>query len=189
MSERLPDWVKLGARVYARDTITRQIEPHRRRVWLRGAEYYYSPNPATGIVVGVRTLSDGHVDDGGYEDEPWTFEPDSHFTALLIATDLRRRVVRAHLEDCEQDSVPKSVLRVNSVDENQIAFIDPATVSLGDRVVVYRDHQFYEDFVADTDPHSTTRPIMLWADGNEWWPEFGEGAWHIISLEKHPPKD
>lgn len=45
-----------------------------------------------GVIVGKRTLSDGHYD-YGYSDEPGTYSPTRHFTAYLIAFDLRRKPV------------------------------------------------------------------------------------------------
>jgi hypothetical protein len=44
-----------------------------------------------GIVVGVRTLSNGTID--WSFDEPVTFNPETYFTAYLVAFDLRRKPV------------------------------------------------------------------------------------------------
>lgn len=46
-----------------------------------------------GIIVGKRTLSDGLVVYGNGYDEGTTYEPERHFTAWLVAFDLRRKPV------------------------------------------------------------------------------------------------
>jgi hypothetical protein len=51
-----------------------------------------SPDPVRGVVVGVRTLSDGRNEYHGY-DEPILYCPEEHFEAYLVAYDMRRKPV------------------------------------------------------------------------------------------------
>ena len=59
----------------------------------------WEPNPYApereGIIIGKRTLSNGHHawESEGYGEGYWLNEPAEHFTAYLIAFDLRRKPV------------------------------------------------------------------------------------------------
>jgi hypothetical protein len=82
------DLFKLGARVKFTRPLhrTRPLANLRRKVW--------EPDPwkngtYAGIVVGVRTLSDGMTE--GWEEN--TYRPERHYRAVLIATDLHRKPV------------------------------------------------------------------------------------------------
>lgn len=54
--------------------------------------YYRRGDTRTGVIVGVRTLVNGYAT-WQYSDEPIIFYPEEHFTAYLVAFDLRRKPV------------------------------------------------------------------------------------------------
>lgn len=64
-----------------------------RKVWRADP---YRPGEYGGIVVGLRTLSDGEV-----VDYAGTYRPERHFRAVLIAEDLHRKPVLVLPEDVE----------------------------------------------------------------------------------------
>lgn len=79
-------------------TLTRRYEHHAEghkgmKVW-KSEGYPGEPEPAprTGVLVGVRTLSNGENHYHGY-DEPIEYRPTETFAAYLIAYDLRRKPV------------------------------------------------------------------------------------------------
>lgn len=55
-----------------------------------------------GIVVGIRTLANGELLPGGWED-PDTFRPTEYFTAYLVAYDVRRKPVYVLPEHITQE--------------------------------------------------------------------------------------
>lgn len=74
---------------------------HLRRVWgvgnMNGSPKLWEPTPdlgerttppREGIIIGKRTLSNGHWTYGGYED-PGYYTAKEHFTAYMVVTDLR----------------------------------------------------------------------------------------------------
>jgi hypothetical protein len=77
-----------------------------RKVWrTEGWPGQPEPLPREGVIVGKRTLSDGEIDYGGYED-PVTYYPERHFTAWLVAFDLLRKpvlVLPQHIQAVEND--------------------------------------------------------------------------------------
>lgn len=83
----------LGQEVLFTRTLRRIRHPYR-RVWSHTTYWnaITSRGPAKGIIVGIRTLSDGTVE-GGYYDEPATYRPTRTFTAYLVAYHLRRKPV------------------------------------------------------------------------------------------------
>ena len=89
--------VALGQRVMFTETLRRGYKPaspRSKRVW-ESTRYWLAGNskgPVEGILMGVRTLSDGEVEDG-YYDTPSVYYPKRTFTAYLIAHDLRRKPV------------------------------------------------------------------------------------------------
>ena len=62
------------------------------KVWRVNPYLKPGEHPMSGIVVGVRTLSDGAAT-WDYADEPIVYHPEVHFTAYLIAYDLHRKPV------------------------------------------------------------------------------------------------
>lgn len=61
----------------------------------------YQPNRVVdGFIIGIRTLSNGDVTWGSY-DEPTIYYPGEHFTAYLVAFDLRRKPVYLLPDDVE----------------------------------------------------------------------------------------
>lgn len=48
----------------------------------------------TGIIVGIRTLSNGTIEQS--YDEPTIYTPHNYFKALLVVTDLRRKPLLVH---------------------------------------------------------------------------------------------
>lgn len=88
---------QLGDAVLFKNPLSRRqrpAAPHPKKVW--------EPNPwepeRVGIVVGTRTLYDGHVE-FGYYDEPTIFAPESSFQAYLIAWHPRRKLVLVRIGD------------------------------------------------------------------------------------------
>lgn len=69
-----------------------------RKEW-RKTQWGKRGNVRTGIIVGVRTLSNGVIE-WNYE-EPIQFYPDLYFTAYLVAFDLRRKPVYLLPDDVE----------------------------------------------------------------------------------------
>lgn len=90
------DAVTLGQPVTFTRTLSRRFlpsAPRSRRAWV--AEDWPGqpePEPRAGIVVGIRTLSDGEVETWGW-DEPATYLPTRTFRAYLVAHHLRRKPV------------------------------------------------------------------------------------------------
>lgn len=88
----------LGQPVRFFETLTRRYQPaapRSKRVW-ESDRYHSTATAATGraegIIVGIRTLSDGECDDG-YYDNPTIYYPTRTFTAYLVAYHLRRKPV------------------------------------------------------------------------------------------------
>jgi hypothetical protein len=106
--------IELGQRVRFTRTLTRRSGRENNRYTKRWhAERYPGepePAPTEGVLIGVRTLSNGFVT-YGWTDEPTTYEPREHFTAYVVAHSLRRAsalVLPDHLElvdDAEQPAV------------------------------------------------------------------------------------
>lgn len=96
--------LQLGTRVTFTHTLKRTAPRSGLRVW--DARTYWlvdtARGPVPGIVVGVRTLSDGTADRGW--DEPTVYTPTRHFTAYLIAFDLRRKPVLVLPEHVELEA-------------------------------------------------------------------------------------
>lgn len=97
--ERVDQVFRLGARVRFTWTLTRGVDwdtptsDSDRKVW-RSKLWPTSPEPEAreGIIVGLRTLSDGVRTWNGY-DIPVTYRPTRHFSAYLIAHSLRAKPV------------------------------------------------------------------------------------------------
>lgn len=92
---------QLGQRVRYTEHIQRKyIAEHDRVDVLRGPNKQWTSQAypgkrlegGEGVIVGKRTLSDGHYD-YGWGEEPGVYSPTRHFTAYLIAFDLRRKPV------------------------------------------------------------------------------------------------
>lgn len=84
-------WV-LGDRVRVNHRLVRRSDARHHKAWV--AEEL--PEEVEGLVVGVRTLSNGTrtwetADDFGGDAGYWEYTPDAYFRAVLVATDLRRR--------------------------------------------------------------------------------------------------
>lgn len=87
----------LGQQVKFAETLKRRMtydkqaigKAHGRR-WDSGTQW--APVERIGVVVGRRTLSNGYVNQG-YYDEPTTYHGVHTFTAYLVAFDLRRKPV------------------------------------------------------------------------------------------------
>lgn len=62
------------------------------KVWKPNPYLPRSSEPRAGVIVGVRTLANGYAT-WAYRDEPIVFYPEEHFTAYLVAFDLRRKPV------------------------------------------------------------------------------------------------
>lgn len=82
--------MKLGTRVTAPKQIRRSRAYGGRREW-------YVPDwdrhqPVTGVYVGWRTYANGKIE-GGFQDEPAVFIPDSYFKVALIVTSERKKPV------------------------------------------------------------------------------------------------
>lgn len=58
-------------------------------------------NYTDGIVIGIRTLSDGNVEFGSNEDGTTQYRPVSHFQAVLVAHSLHRKPVLVLPQDLE----------------------------------------------------------------------------------------
>jgi hypothetical protein len=101
---------ELGQRVRFTHPITRRSVPIRTitvterlgdMTWERerSINRAWEPNPFApereGLIIGKRTLSNGHHawESEGYGEGFWLNEPAEHFTAYLIAFDLRRKPV------------------------------------------------------------------------------------------------
>lgn len=54
-----------------------------------------------GIVIGIRTLSDGDVEYGSYEDGTTQYRPTKHFRAALVVYSLHRKPVLVLPQDLE----------------------------------------------------------------------------------------
>lgn len=67
------------------------------KVWRAALSY---TGPLEGILIGVRTLSDGLVYYGNF-DEPTSFAPKESFKAALIATSLKRKPVLVRFDDLQ----------------------------------------------------------------------------------------
>lgn len=89
----------LGTRVLFSHPLTRRYLPGSpaRKVWEPPLYAEDANRKHQGVVVGVRTLSDGRTHWNG-EDEPISYTPDEHFTAYLIAYDLHRKPVHVRPE-------------------------------------------------------------------------------------------
>ena len=71
------------------------------RFWkLWDKRHWVKPEPMEGIIVGIRTLSNGWVRYGD-ETTPTTYTAKEHFIAYLIAYDVRRATEYVLPEDCE----------------------------------------------------------------------------------------
>lgn len=93
----MSDTWQLGQRVKYADELWRAYRDGH-KVWLRCAEAFTYPLPGEGVLVGLRTLSDGTVD---YYDDHTEYMPTKRHQAAIIATHLRRKPVLALLEDVE----------------------------------------------------------------------------------------
>jgi hypothetical protein len=90
------DTLQLGTRVRFKRPLRRVIDvatSANRKAWEADP---YRPGKYGGIVVGLRTLSDGRVVDWG-----GTYRPERHFRAVLVAEGLHRRPVFVLPEDVE----------------------------------------------------------------------------------------
>lgn len=96
MTEQAAREYELGARVEFTYTLHRKFRasaPRSRKVWEHEAwPGQDEPEARQGIIVGVRTLANGYLS-GGYWEEPTQFEASEHFRAYLVAFDVRRRPV------------------------------------------------------------------------------------------------
>lgn len=96
--------ISLGKRVKF-TTPLRRVYEHRMdgdrgsnwKVWKAALSY---AGPLEGILIGVRTLSDGLVYYGSF-DEPTSFDPKESFKAALIATDLKRKPFFVRFDDLQ----------------------------------------------------------------------------------------
>ena len=103
----------LGCRVafdYADIIYRQQVKPDMfqhpirdafRKEW-RKTEWVKRGNHRYGILVGIRTLSNGTID--WSFDEPVTFYPETYFTGYIVAFDLRRKPV--HLLPADVEVLP-----------------------------------------------------------------------------------
>lgn len=108
-----PTGITLGTRVafdYADILYRQQVKPDMfqhpirepfRKEW-RKTEWVKRGNHRYGIIIGVRTLSNGTID--WSFDEPVTFYPETYFTAYIVAFDLRRKPV--HLLPADVEVLP-----------------------------------------------------------------------------------
>lgn len=96
---------ELGQRVTFRRPLER-VWDHSRKRWtddpkphLSGWDWYREARDRerSGVIVGKRTLANGRVHLGSY-DEPTTFEAEERFEAYLIAYALRRKPVLVRAE-------------------------------------------------------------------------------------------
>lgn len=93
-----PAGVRLGERVHFdhSDILRRQsVTPYdtkqpMRKEW-RKSQWGKRGDVRHGLIVGVRTLSNGTIT--WFSDEPIVFHPEMYFTAYLVAYDLRRNPV------------------------------------------------------------------------------------------------
>lgn len=70
--------------------------------------------PREGIVVGKRTVYEGHTDGGYGADDPMVFVPKNHLSVYLVASDLRRfvHVMASDMEPAEEITVWQDELEV-----------------------------------------------------------------------------
>lgn len=86
---------EFGERVTFSRTLARRWQEGGRKVWQVGQA---EPSPRRGIVIGVRVLTDGRNEYGGY-DEPIVYHAERRFRAFVVAYDMRRRPVLVLPED------------------------------------------------------------------------------------------
>lgn len=92
MTPRLGATVTFNLRdvLFRGDGVASNVSGRWPKVWKRLS---YQPNRVVdGILIGVRTLSEGDVVWAGH-DEPTYYQPTDYLTAYLVAYDLRRRPV------------------------------------------------------------------------------------------------
>lgn len=101
---------QLGQPVRYAEHITRKFIPFDQRKpeepnkqWTGEAYPGKRNDGGVGIIVGKRTLTDGHFS-YGYSDEPGDYRPTRHFTAYLVAYDLRRKPVFVLPEHIQESS-------------------------------------------------------------------------------------
>lgn len=93
----MSDTWQLGQKVRYADRLVRTYVVGR-KVWQRRGDKWIPAEPGVGVLVGLRTISDGEV---SYWDERPEYVPTKRYRAALIAVDLRRKPVLAFLEDVE----------------------------------------------------------------------------------------
>lgn len=95
-------YLPLGTPIVAKATLKRRQENTRdglRKVWQRVEV------PRTGIVAGVRTLSEGDTHYMG--EDGIVYYPDKYLSAYLIAWDARRKLVLALVEDVTREEIER----------------------------------------------------------------------------------
>lgn len=101
----------------------RSMSPHPRKEWQRVK--HDGGDAVQGILVGVRTLSDGINVYYGH-DEPIEYRPDKHFTVYVIAYDLRRVPVLVLPQDVHL--IEESHMTETPTREELIALCEAAVV-------------------------------------------------------------
>lgn len=79
-----------------RDEFNRSVH---RKVWRTAP--WFRPAPIRGVIVGIRTLSNGRNEYHGY-DEPIEYCGEEFFSAYLVAYDLRRKPVFVLAENLKE---------------------------------------------------------------------------------------
>lgn len=94
--------LELGTKVRydARRSLWREHLPGRLRRWT-SQSHGQAHSPREGIIVGKRTLANGTVDYGGW-DEGTQFIPTEHFEAYQVVTNIRNKPVYVLPEDLEE---------------------------------------------------------------------------------------
>ena len=139
--EETPDWVTIGTRVHATDTLIRTTESHDypgpdRRVWVTAAENGKGHRPVDGVIVGIRTLSDGKlVPSGDYSTAYITEHP---FKAVWIATSVDKRPVYARLADVTPTPVPAAVPEGATAVHGRVEAVDLVPTEGGAPIVAVR---------------------------------------------------
>ena len=100
--------LQLGDKIEASASIVKDHDDMKRRTYWPRTE-----SPIKGMIVGKRTLSDGHTEDGfkydgpdNYDYEPPVYVADRYFAAYLVAVNLYHKPVLVLEEDITEITRP-----------------------------------------------------------------------------------
>ena len=86
--------MKLGDRVTVTRVLKRMAEGNNKKYWQRRKIVHRQ-----GLLIGIRTLSDGIRRWDGYEDGGWSYEAKDHFKAAMVVFSLKEKPVFVDLQD------------------------------------------------------------------------------------------